>query len=150
MVASSTMERVSLLRCLPNLLAQLLPADGSDPITIEHDVTVVGRSPKLCDVQLDHASVSKVHCVIARTDGLLFFRDLASTNGTRVNGQRAVRGALLPNDELAFGRCRFRVFLGPAQPVGYADRTEAIPAVDLDSADLLPAVDSDDDLLLLD
>lgn len=131
------------------MLAQLLPVDGAAPITIEHDVTVVGRSPALCDIIVDHASVSKVQCVLARTDGLLFFRDLASTNGTRVNGQRAIRGALLPNDEIQFGRVKFTVFLGPTQPVAFDDRTEALPANLVDELTSEPA-DSDDELILLD
>ena len=118
------------------MIAQLLPADGAEPITIEHDVTIVGRNPKLCDLVLDHVSISKIHCVITRTDGLLFFRDLASMNGTRVNGQRAVRGALLPNDELQFGRARFTVFLGPNNPVPFEAQTEAIRLEDVNLDDL--------------
>lgn len=93
--------------------AQLQPLDGSEPVEIARDVTIVGRSSSSSDVVLEHPSVSKMHCLLARTDGLLFFRDLASTNGTRVNGQRVTRGALLPGDELSFGRVKFRVFLGP-------------------------------------
>lgn len=95
------------------MLAQLLPTDGSAAMDIARDVTIVGRSSKLSDLVLDHPSVSKIHCLLARTDGLLFFRDLASTNGTRVNGQKVTRGALLPGDELCFGRVKFRVHLGP-------------------------------------
>ncbi|QDT53194.1 FHA domain protein [Caulifigura coniformis] len=97
------------------MIATLIPLDGSPPIHIVRDVTVVGRKQGLCDLIFDHESISKMHCVIARTDGLLFFRDLGSTNGTRVNGQRVVRGALLPNDELAFAALKFRVHLGPGE-----------------------------------
>ena len=116
------------------MIAQLIPTDGREPVSIEHDVTVVGRTASLCDLVLDHPSVSKVQAVLARTDGLLFFRDLASTNGTRVNGQRAIRGALLPNDEIMFGKVRFIVYLGPAAPVPFDDKTEAIPAAALAEA----------------
>jgi len=97
------------------MIASLIPLDGSPPIYIVRDVTVVGRKPGLCDLVLEHDSISKMHCVIARTDGLLFFRDLGSTNGTRVNGQRVIRGALLPNDELSFAALKFRVHLGPGE-----------------------------------
>lgn len=98
------------------MIARLIPLDGSPPISIVRDVTVVGRKEGLCDVIIDHSSISKLHCVIARTDGLLFFRDLGSTNGTKVNGQKVLRGALLPNDELAFAALKFRVHLGPGEP----------------------------------
>ena len=65
--------------------------------------------------------------MIVKTDGLLFIRDLGSTNGTKVNGQRITRGALLPGDELAFASVKFRVHLGPNQPdVGHDERTEVM------------------------
>jgi pSer/pThr/pTyr-binding forkhead associated (FHA) protein len=113
------------------MFAQLVPVNGGPPITIDKDVTVVGRMSEHCDLVLERKSISKMHCVIARTDGLLFVRDLASTNGTKVNGQRIVRGALLPGDQLAFAGEKFRVHLGPAPaaPLPPAvDRTEMISA----------------------
>jgi pSer/pThr/pTyr-binding forkhead associated (FHA) protein len=97
--------------------AHLIPIKGSGrPIQITRDVTLVGRQEKLCDICLRKSSVSKMHCIIVRTDGLLFIRDLGSTNGTKVNGQRVVRGALLPGDELAFAGEKFRVEMGPGEP----------------------------------
>ena len=95
--------------------ARLIPADGRAPIEVARDVTLIGRYDKLCDITLGHASVSKIHCLLARTDGLLFFRDLASTNGIRVNGQKVTRGALLPGDHLSIGKLRFEVHLGPGE-----------------------------------
>src|SRR6202035_3606001 len=93
--------------------AQLVPMDGGSPIEIARDLTLVGRKED-CDLRLDHKSVSKMHCVIVKTDGLLLVRDLGSTNGTRVNGTRIRRAALLPNDQLTIARFKFRVHLGPA------------------------------------
>jgi predicted component of type VI protein secretion system len=102
--------------------AQLLPLEGGQPIEIVKDLTLVGRKED-CDLRLDHKSVSKMHCVIVKTDGLLLLRDLGSTNGTRVNGQRVRRAALLPNDQLTIAHFKFRVHLGPDQPAA------AVPAV---------------------
>ncbi len=96
------------------MLAQLIPVDGDLPIELVRDITLVGRKSGTCDLVIDRGSVSKMHCLIVKTDGLLFIRDLGSTNGTKVNGQRVTRGALLPGDELAFAGARFRVHLGPA------------------------------------
>lgn len=96
--------------------AQLVPLKGGKAIPITLDVTVVGRQRDQCDLLLERSSISKLHCLIVRTDGLLFIRDLGSTNGTKVNGQRVVRGALLPGDELAFASERFRVEMGPDLP----------------------------------
>ncbi|MBL8851677.1 MAG: FHA domain-containing protein [Planctomycetaceae bacterium] len=110
------------------MLAKLIPVDGSQPFVITRDVTIVGRRRSDCDMVINHHGVSKLHCAIAKTDGLLFVRDLGSTNGTKVNGQRVMRGALLPGDELAFGNTKFRVHLGPGDPSGISDRTEAMVA----------------------
>jgi pSer/pThr/pTyr-binding forkhead associated (FHA) protein len=121
------------------MIARLIPLDGSPPISIVRDVTVVGRKEGLCDVVIDHSSISKLHCVIARTDGLLFFRDLGSTNGTKVNGQKVLRGALLPNDELSFAALNFRVHLGPGEPdVDPHEHTEMfeVPASGSDDSQL--------------
>ncbi len=95
--------------------AQLLPLDGGPPIEITKDMVIVGRKED-CDLRLEHKSVSKMHCVLVKTDGLLLLRDLGSTNGTRVNGTRVRRAALLPNDQISIAHYKFRVFLGPDSP----------------------------------
>jgi predicted component of type VI protein secretion system len=96
--------------------AQLVPLDGSPPIEIINDLVLVGRKEG-CDLRLEHKSVSKMHCVLVKTDGLLLLRDLGSTNGTRVNGTRVRRAALLPNDQVAIASYKFRVYLGPDLPL---------------------------------
>lgn len=95
--------------------AELVPLGGGKPFVLTTDIAVVGRKPGVCNFILDRESISKLHCLIVKTDGLLFVRDLASTNGTRVNGQRVIRGALLPGDELSFASVKFRVILGPSR-----------------------------------
>ena len=92
--------------------AELVPEAGGPAIPITKDVTVVGRR-EFCDVQLNDPSLSKRHCILVKTDGLLVVRDLASTNGTKVKGQKIRWAALLPDDKLAFGTVKFRVYLGP-------------------------------------
>jgi pSer/pThr/pTyr-binding forkhead associated (FHA) protein len=118
--------------------AQLIPLDGTAPIDITKDLIVVGRKED-CDLRLEHKSVSKLHCVIVKTDGLLLLRDLGSTNGTRVNGTRVRRAALLPNDAVSIAHFKFRVFLGPDEPppppAGGSEHTQALNAREL--ADLL-------------
>ena len=116
--------------------AQLLPLDGGAAIEINKDLVVVGRKED-CDVRLDHKSVSKMHCVLVKTDGLLLLRDLGSTNGTRVNGTRVRRAALLPNDQLSIAHYKFRVYLGPDVPevVGAEEHTQHLNSHEV--ADLL-------------
>lgn len=114
--------------------AQLVPLEGGSPIEITKDMTLVGRKED-CDLCLNHKSVSKMHCVIVKTDGLLLLRDLGSTNGTRVNGQRIRRAALLPNDQVAIAHYKYRVHLGPGVPsapqVPVHDRTQQIDAKEM-------------------
>ena len=132
------------------MIAKLIPLDGSPPYLIVREVTLVGRKGEDCDLAIESASISKLHCAIARTDGLLFVRDLGSTNGTKVNGQRVTRGALLPGDELTFANIRYKVFLGPGEmTAGPTDRTEAISLADWhdpsDAGQPLPVDLEDDD-----
>ena len=118
--------------------AQLVPVDGGSPITLTRDIIVVGRKRGLCDLVIDKTSISKLHSMLVKTDGLLFVRDLGSTNGTKVNGQRVVRGALLPGDQLSFASIRFKVQLGPDrpsdEPAKSSEVTEMITEDDLDDS----------------
>jgi pSer/pThr/pTyr-binding forkhead associated (FHA) protein len=109
--------------------AQLIPVDGGAPIELVKDLTLVGRKED-CDLRLEHKSISKMHCVIVKTDGLLLLRDLGSTNGTRVNGQRVRRAALLPNDQLTIAGYKFRVWFGPAEELPVVDAHEHTQQLD--------------------
>jgi predicted component of type VI protein secretion system len=91
--------------------AELVPENGDPPIPITRDVTVVGRR-EFCDVQINDPSLSKRHCLLVKTDGLLVIRDLGTTNGTKVKGQRVRWAALLPEDRITLGSYRMRIYLG--------------------------------------
>src|SRR5260370_985464 len=91
--------------------AELIPENGDPPIPIVRDLTVVGRRED-CDVVIAHEGISKRHCVLVKTDGLLVIRDLATTNGTKVKGQRIRWAALLPDDRVSLGGYKLRIYLG--------------------------------------
>lgn len=108
--------------------SELVPLNGDPPIAILRDVTVIGRR-EFCDVQIDHPSLSKRHCVLVRTEGLLMLRDLATTNGTKVNGQRVMWAALLPNDKITLGNYKLRVYLGSDEAISPCEEAERKQAV---------------------
>jgi pSer/pThr/pTyr-binding forkhead associated (FHA) protein len=111
--------------------AQLIPLDGGPPVELTKEITLVGRKED-CDLRLDHKSVSKQHCVLVKADSVLLVRDLGSTNGTRVNGQRVRRAALLQNEQISIAGLRFRVYFGSGKaPVSADERTQHIDAVDV-------------------
>ena len=61
-------------------------------------------------------------------------RDLGSTNGTRVNGQRIRRAALLPNDQFSVANFKYRVIFEadvPAAPAAVGKAPITIRVNDL-------------------
>jgi pSer/pThr/pTyr-binding forkhead associated (FHA) protein len=67
----------------------------------------IGRATG-ADFIIDAALVSRVHCrVTALAGGELEIKDLESTNGTYVNGERVDTARLAPGDRLLVGRVEF-------------------------------------------
>ncbi len=67
-------------------------------------VRTIGRAAG-ADFIVDAALVSRVHCrVTALPDGGLELRDLDSTNGTFVNGERIETARLASGDRIQVGR----------------------------------------------
>lgn len=67
-------------------------------------IKTIGRAAG-ADFILDAALVSRVHCrLTALAGGDLEVRDLGSTNGTFVNGQRVEAAHLASGDRLSVGR----------------------------------------------
>lgn len=63
---------------------------------------ILGRNPS-CDVVLSDPGVSRCHARLFFRDGSWVLQDLASTNGTMVNGVRVGRCELRPGDHLVLG-----------------------------------------------
>src|SRR5947209_13529887 len=117
--------------------AQLLSLTDGPSLLLDKPVLLVGRHEE-CDIQLNSRKVSRKHCVIAQVGETLIVRDLGSTNGIRVNGDRVENGRLRTGDELTIGNFRYRVHVD--QP------REVIGAVNPPAAHALkpPAVNEDD------
>jgi hypothetical protein len=69
----------------PSFPTRLLDIVTGAEWPLAHD-SVIGRDPG-CALHLDDPSVSARHARITIVDGHPFITDLASTNGTRVNGE---------------------------------------------------------------
>jgi hypothetical protein len=79
---------------------------GEDKRTVvSGDPFVIGRSRE-CDLVLDDPNVSRRHAELRREDGGWAVRDLGSTNGIKLNGQRSRGGRLTPGDEITLGLSR--------------------------------------------
>ena len=77
-------------------------------------VRTIGRAVG-ADFIIDAALVSRVHCrLTALPDGSLELRDLESTNGTFVNGQRVESARLAPGDRMQVGRVELVAMHGSA------------------------------------
>ncbi len=106
------------------LRPRLIPLHGGPAIEVVQPLTVVGRRHG-CDVRLEGVCVSKVHCALVWTNGMLLLRDLGSCNGTRVNGARIHEAVLNNGDQIDLAGCRFDVRLEREAhaPADDADRT---------------------------
>jgi pSer/pThr/pTyr-binding forkhead associated (FHA) protein len=90
------------------MFATLVALDAGPDIVLDRAMIVVGRHPG-CDTRLNFPRVSRHHCCLIASAGGVLVRDLGSTNGTRINGQRVQAGRLGPGDELAIAHLRFRL-----------------------------------------
>ena len=69
---------------------------------------LIGRRPE-CDIRVRERAVSGVHAEIVRSNNGVVIRDLASTNGTLVNGTRITDAAPLAQGNLIrLGNCVFK------------------------------------------
>jgi pSer/pThr/pTyr-binding forkhead associated (FHA) protein len=87
---------------------ELVPVGGGDAIPLLRDRLTLGRRES-CDICLRFPNVSGRHCEVYFTEGVWHLRDLGSTNGTKVNGQRVQDRALRPGDEITIAKRRFVV-----------------------------------------
>ena len=70
--------------------------------------TSIGRSRE-AGLTIAHPQISRKHCELAETDGLVLIRDVGSLNGTYVNSHRVKEAPLLPEATFSIGPLTFRV-----------------------------------------
>src|SRR5512135_116901 len=100
--------------------ARLVALDEGPDILLDRPMIVVGRHPQ-CDARLDSLRVSRHHCCMTLDRGVVVVRDLGSTNGIRINGQRVELGRLRPGDELSIAHVRYRLDAGQENEMTVAE-----------------------------
>ena len=88
------------------MLGELNPCGGGDSIPLLHEKLLIGRRSS-CDICLAKTNVSSHHCELELQKGYWRVRDLGSTNGIKVNGERTLESVLMPGDELQVAKSRF-------------------------------------------
>lgn len=91
----------------------------------------IGRSPD-CDVPLDHPTVSTHHARLCWAGGVLVVEDLASANGTFVDGQRVKTARVRPGADIRCGAASLpwsHDGLRALLRAGAGNRTLAMPRV---------------------
>lgn len=90
------------------MFGELVPQGGGDPIPLLKAKLLIGRRDG-CDIALRFPNVSSRHCELELRDGYWLVRDLGSSNGTKINGVRVRSKWILPGDELAVAKHRFKI-----------------------------------------
>ena len=111
--AYSQSSKTMRLRREPPTFAWLVVVDGVHAghlFQLHGDSTIIGRDAG-CDVALDDASVSRQHVKIRETEddekGKVFvINDLATENGTLVNGKEVIRQSLQDDDLIVLGETK--------------------------------------------
>lgn len=112
-------------------------AVARQPLLDQH--VVIGRSPNL-QLTLDHDTVSRRHAeLFCDPFGRWWIRDLGSTNGTVVNGERVSEKVLQPGDRIGIGD--YSLFFQVLVPVEKRSRPRLGP---LESDEEPSIVESDD------
>lgn len=84
---------------MAEVFGELVPVGGGDAIPLLRDVMTIGRRES-CDICLKFQNISGTHCELSFRHGVWYLRDLNSTNGVKVNGERTLRRPLRPGDEI--------------------------------------------------
>lgn len=123
---------------------QAVSGAESNSLIEVNKVIKVGRDPSN-DIVISGNHISRRHAELYTNNGQLLVRDLDSSNGTCVNGERVKERAIFLGDEVRFDSAIFRVAVGRAATLtdnASNDKTQfraAITAQDLMRAEQTPA-----------
>jgi pSer/pThr/pTyr-binding forkhead associated (FHA) protein len=109
-------EELAAVAALPEGSALLIvkrgPSDGSR-FLLDVDVTTAGRHPN-AEIFLDDVTVSRKHAEFRRSGKGFIVVDLASLNGTYLNGSRVDSAPLQDGDEVQVGKFKLTFYSASA------------------------------------
>lgn len=88
-------------------LTVLRGAAAGTEIELDRSRLIIGRGES-ADIRLNSASVSSEHAALELDSTGFGIRDLASTNGVRVNGGEVISGDLKHGDRILLGDCELQ------------------------------------------
>ena len=120
-----------------NISLVLLKKDGTKKVfPVRDKATTLGRGSE-CDLCIPLQVVSRRHCQLSQEENTLKVRDLSSSNGTFLNGQKiGDETEAKPGDHLQVGPLTFTIQID-GQPVDILAPDSAIiqPTPDISEAD---------------
>jgi hypothetical protein len=110
----------------------VLSLDGAivTEVELSKPVMVVGRHPE-CDICVDHPAVSGRHMLFRVVGHTIYVEDLASTNGTKVNGLTTQHQVVHHLDMIEIGRHKLH-FFDDALLAGGVDNLESTVHTDFE------------------
>ncbi|MEQ9562596.1 MAG: FHA domain-containing protein, partial [Woeseiaceae bacterium] len=90
---------------------------------------LIGRDA-MCDVCINHPTVSRYHALVVNSPRGVKIVDLGSTNGTFVNGRKVRQFSLKDNDTLSIGKSRIRYTATPTEAEIDTERTDCFESHD--------------------
>lgn len=91
-------------------------------IRLQIGTVVIGRHPRKCQVIFEQPAISRTHCLLVVRRESVSIRDLQSSNGTYVNGQRIGESELIDGDCVRIGKAVLKLIR-----TGIPDPNEGFP-----------------------
>ena len=104
-------------------LVYFKPDGGRKDVSLDKPNVVIGRRPD-CDVRVPEIGVSRRHCELVVVADTVTVRDLDSSNGTYVNGERVEQKTIAAGDQIQVGAVLLTVQID-GQPADLAPPPEA-------------------------
>jgi adenylate cyclase len=95
---------------------KLVSTEGTQQVELREDAPMIIGRALGCDVPLPDATISRRHAEVASNGEEVWVRDLGSSNGTAVNGQRVEEATIHAGDLISFGDVAFRLVESIAEP----------------------------------